>query len=857
MIEQRRRILRFSSWFAAAVVIGLGSAVCTAQISSQVPKTAASELADRLESIAYSLAVKSGPNPAPSTQNAVKLLFAAAGRLDPTQPRFCRELAVWDSRIGDAAGAAAALQAYLTIVPDDQFAQINLITLYLDRMQTADSTMSYLHSLVAKVALPAPVRAFAAVRCAGILLNRSQKDEALKMLDAALTIEPLNESALRMKYELTAKTEGPSRRVGLLLALLKSNPMDPDTTLALAQELADQGLCVEASQSYYMAFNLYRFMGSPLPPQLAIGGATELYLSGRCDDAVTLIDSLLGRYPGEADAWNVRLAIAQDPQATVKMPTSSFDTLALRAVTGLTNQLQKIRSAAGMAGADAIPAAPAPDTTQPTTDPAFQFDVGTAGPATQPMPDVPDLSGDLSILIKRGKGDDDFTHAYFAAIGNLAWVKLYFLRDAGPGTQRLLDDMGESLGPDDPQLARLTGWSLLVQGKFAEARQKLSPISATDPCAAMGMVLLDEQDAKKADADALAHSALAAHPSGSTAALLFSALRSRGAAVIPVHQSDAIRAEVASFPTDWYDIVTQPQGFYSVTVEPVSDEVPFGDALLVRVTIHNTSNYDLTIGDAGVLKRPLSFDVSIRGIVEKQLPGVIAENFWRRELLPAGQSASQIVRLDYSGVVDALSMAPQSPAEIAFAATTNPIPSGKGGVVPGPCGYHTTFTAPIDRTATPLSSPDDRNSLYDQLSSASSADRFSAIEKLMTFGHIRQAKAEGPGADVQLAEAKELFDHAIAAGNKDPQPAVRAWLAYLIAIMAPPEQQQPAIQAMVVSNDWSTRLLGLLAGHRLLPDRGQAAAQALSGDADPIVKGYAQVVLDENSQGSPAPATQP
>src|ERR1700722_9037492 len=253
MKQQRRRIVKSSAWIAAAATM-LNSAVSLGQAAGQSPRTAATELADRLEVVAFTITAKAAPTPA--NQHSVELLYQAAAKINPTESRYDRELANWYFQCKDEAGAAEALRSYLTILPDDQYAQTCLITLYINQMQTADSTMSYLRGLVAKTVLPAPVRAFAAVKCAEILLGRSQKDEALKILDTALQIEPLNNAALRLKYTLSSETEGASRRVGLLLALLRSNPMDPDAAVALGQEIADVGLSAESSQIYSLAFTL-------------------------------------------------------------------------------------------------------------------------------------------------------------------------------------------------------------------------------------------------------------------------------------------------------------------------------------------------------------------------------------------------------------------------------------------------------------------------------------------------------------------------------------------------------------------------------------------------------------------------
>jgi tetratricopeptide (TPR) repeat protein len=832
---------KIASWIVSLALL-LGGGVCLAQ-NTAPPDTGETELADRFESIALNITTRTPPTPV--NLRSADVLLRAAAKLNPAEPHLARELAEVRLNRNDYLGAEEALRSYLTILPDDQYAQTTLIDLYVRNMQTADTILAYLHKLIPETQLAAPVRAYAAVKCAEILLNRSQKDQAIKMVDAALHIEPLNNLALHLKYSLTGATDGASRRVGLLLAMLKSNPMDPAAAVALGQELAAQGLPAESAQAYVMAFSLYRIANKPLPPELAIGGAIELYLAGRTDDAITLIDSMLANIPGESDGWMVRLAIAQDTRTSTKVSVSSVDSLCSQAVLGLTNHLQQLRSDAQMPNSDQLPAAQPPDTTQPS-------DITLIGPTTVPVAQPPDLSNDMPILVKAN--NPRLTDSYVEAVADLAWMRLYFLHDSGADTQSLLTELQKMLPANDSQLACLLGWSLLDQGKFDDARKMLSPIASESTFAAIGMILLNDQAGDKQDADKLAHSELASHPSGAIAAMLYSKMRGRGATVVPLNQSDAVKAEVDAFPKDWLQIVSQPQEFYSISVEPVTQQVGFGQAILARVIVRNNSNYDLTIGEDGALKPEIIFDAAVHGIIERQLTSVITDQFWRRTLLPPGQQASQIVRMDMLGISDSLNLQPQAPEEVEFAVTSNPVPY-KQSVAIGGCGYRSAYSDSVERTATPLDAPEDRKQLYDLLGSSSSGDRFCAAERLITFSHIKQVEAEGPSADALLAVAKELLDHAAPAA-KDTDPAVRGWAQYMTALVSSADQQPDMVRQMAMSDDWFTRLLSLLDAHRLLPDKGQAAAEAMTTDKEPIVKDYAQVVLDQIAEEAAA-ATQP
>ena len=814
--------------------------------------TASPELADRFETLA-NMTIGSH-KPSSATAHLMAALMEGAARLNPTEPRYLRML--YDIRIqsNDSSGAISALTKYLTLVPDDQYAQAKLINLYVSKIQTVEGILGYLRGVVGKAALPGPIRAHAAVVCAQTLLDHAQKKEALKMLTTALAIDPLSNAALKMKYRLS-HDEGPSRRCGLLLAMLRSNPLDPDAATAVADELAEVGLAEGSAVWYAQAANLYQYTGTSRSPEVGRGGATELYLCGHAADAASVIGGYLASVPSDSDAWSIRLAIAKD----VGSDPAAYADLARRAVTGVTNRLQGIRTQLGAANA----------TTQPSD--AAGSDAGASAPvvttlaglntsaATQPAAppevtssDPPDLTGDMDLLVKRN--DIQLTDAYIAAAGDLTWMRLYFMRDAGDGTQRLLDGLNKLLPADDLLAARLNGWSYLVLGKYAEARQKLSAIADRDPYAALGVVLLDDQGGKKSDGDALARSSLAAHPSGAPAAVLYSAFRLRGAKVIPVGQADAVKAEVDAFPQDWFGVVTQPQAFFTVVAAPLATSVNYGQAMLARITVQNYGKFDITMGDDGILRPDMVFDASARGLVEKQIHGAFADRFWQRLVLPHGQSATQVVRLDRGPVSDLLGMKPEVPIDIQFSVITNPV-STKQGYVPAGAGYLTPFTQLAERDATPVNSPDDLKALYKAIEGGAPAARLTAAETAATFGMLARALASGANAENQMAASTDLLTHARQA-QADADPAVRAWTRYVFVAALSPDAQTPAVQALTSSDDWFARLLGVAAAQRL-PDHGQLAASLLSSDQDPTVKEYATAVSDYLAQDAAAGQQQP
>jgi len=841
------RVKRIAPMILSACIIA-APALAPAQNKPAPPApTGATQLADRLESMAFD--TPATHKQVPAVMHEVVPLLRAASKLNPSETRYLRLLYELDMKAGDTQGAAEALKTYLTAMPDDQYAQAKLIDVYVSRMQTVESILSYLHGIVIKTQLPAPVRSHAAYLCAQTLMDHAQKDEALKMLDSAVQINPLDVDALRMKLRLTPDA-GASRRCGLLLAIMRADPMDAEAATTLAGELAQLGLAEDSAVWYTQAANIYQIEGQARSPEIGRGGATELYLLGHPMDAAKVADDYLSAVPSDADAWAIRLAIAKD----VGSDPASFNLLAAHAVREVTNRFQAVRARIGASNATTQPS----DTSAagPTASAQINlFAPPSAQPATQPTDNrtlaaVPDLTADMALLVKANQ--DSLTDAYIGAAGDLAWLRLCYLRDSSDDTQRIVDALAKLLPADDVLLARLSGWNYLVRGKWDEARQKLSAVADRDPYAAMGMALLDNQAGDKTAADALARTTLATHPYGAAAATLFSEFRTNGAKVIPTGQAQAVKAEVDAFPRDWLNVVSDPQSFYTVTADPEVTPIENGQAVLGRVTLRNTGEYDLTLGDAGVIKPGLLFDASSRGLVEKSMPGVVFDIFWRRLVLKRGESVSEIIRMDHGLVEQLLGERPEVPIDLMFTVTTNPVQTAKSYGL-GPAGYQTQFGGLLERSATPISTDDERKVLFKHITDGPAPQRLSATETAVAFALGLRMNAQGDNADTQLTIGKEMSDHARQA-LADADPYVRTYAEYLFAITSPPEQLS-LVQRLTTSDNWYSRMMGLVAAQRL-PDGGQRAASALSSDADPIVKAYALAMMDYNTQVAAA-ATQP
>ena len=208
-------------------------------------------------------------------------LYRAALNLNPSEPRFARaSLADVLLQLNDTPGATEALKAYMALVPADQTAQVQFVDLMLasPQMQSLDQRLNYLRFLLKKQGIPNPVKSEIAFRAAQLVAARGQNEEAMKLLDSARVLNPMNLHVLRVRYVMTQQDALPVDRVQQLLGILQANPADPIVASRLAEQLAQLGL-VDASINWYgLANKLYTLTNVRADPAFVLGASSELLL---------------------------------------------------------------------------------------------------------------------------------------------------------------------------------------------------------------------------------------------------------------------------------------------------------------------------------------------------------------------------------------------------------------------------------------------------------------------------------------------------------------------------------------------------------------------------------------------------
>lgn len=803
------------SMAAAIVLAGTAPSGAQTTMPSVDEQAANSAMAEKLAQMAQTSLAGKAIGPATLRQSAA--LLEAACRFNPDESRFPRLLAEAYLQLGGAEGregAIAAISAYRRVEPNDQPAQIRLIDLYYSDLETADARLKYLTDLLGSESVPVEVRSHVAVLGSKLALDRADTEQARNYLKQALDLFPLNIEALRLQYRQFDPQTPRAQRVAALLQMVRANPADPGAISELSRLLADAGLVDPSLSWLQLGLSQQQRLGQPLQLEQVTLLASELVIGDQLQAASAIVKGLLEHDPSNAEAGFLSLLIARRGGDNEKIQAAA----------------DKVRSALRMrlsAISDRLDG-------RATTQPAENLDV----------------SADVKKLDQAK--DEQLTNAYVDGLSDLAWLELYF-RNSAADAGGYVAALQQLLPADSGTLARLEGWNYLVQGKKDEARVKLSAVADRDPLAGLGMIRIDG-GGSPAEQTSQAKRILQNHASGLPGAVLIEALRDRVGLMPAAADAADIRTELDKFPREWLDFLDSKKvsSFYALKAEPLRVGHSFGEPVLVKVSITNIGNYDITVGTDGAIRPDLWFDVLVKGLAQQYFAGVAYDRLGQKLQLHPKETLAQIVRVDQDGLAQMLGSNPMMAMQLYFSLLTNPI-TQQAGIAPGPGGYRVQFTRVMERSPAPL---DDKTlaSLYQQLVTGSGGARIRAIETLSAFaGLIRQR-----GGEQYQGKATEIIE-AIHKCVGDPVPAVRAQATYATAILADAPVREGTIRQMLSDSAVSMRIEGLMALQQAAqPARRKELARPLAqDDADPIVKKVAASVVEvADLPAATQPATQ-
>jgi hypothetical protein len=798
-----------------AVAAGLATSMLPA-LAGAAPTAEQAELAERLLQTGQRLAA------VPAGVKVAGAVADVAERLYDNNARLVREDIDIRLALGQRDKAIALLNTYRRLDPGDQIAQVQAIDLQQSKLESANEKADYLARVTASDKVPAEVRSHAATLLANIELERGRDAASAAALNQALGLNPLNPKALRMQADALAAHGTAFQRTAAWVNLLRANGTDFTTASRLGEELLRAGLTQPAQDFYKRFFAAVDAAGYATGADDAINYAHALIVANKTKDAGDVAAEALKDAPGDLSLHELRMLVAK-----------------------AANDDAAFKAALGEARAQAIRALIVLHT---------QVDANAPKPDDRTEIKLPDVKVDVAAV--QAKGDAQLAQQYLQALGDLAWVDAYF---GGRAPDAAVTEAINTLaGQDSPLAHRIAGFVALSADRLDEADVAFSPVAERDVLSRLGVLALKlKKGEDKAAIAAEGNKLLAQLPTDIWPLVIRQSLKDAGPLSFKSPDTDAVAAEYAKLPADVWGFA-EGRIPYLVDLLPLTGSVGFGEPILVKVTLQNTSRRPLAIGPGTGLAQQVSIDANLRSVNDHQIPAAAVAKLTARLVVPPNQTTSTVVRLDSPELGAQLAQVPQVGAAIFTSAVTNPqtiqqtTPQGatQQVIVPGPGGYRAQGRATIDRPQVAFTRQEARDKLLADLNGTDSLKRTRAVAALSACAAWMRS--------TQSEDLKPLFGQAgdmlKQLADKDSSPTVRSLARQELYTLSGEKERPEIVKQMLASADFESRVLGtLLCVQMRKADRDTLLAGVVN-DSDEAVKNLATAVA--NLPDAP-PASQP
>ena len=327
---QRRGGRQAAAWVVAALVCALGGAVAGgAEDFSFGPQNAPADLVtDNL--IRYGRQVLAGAgDPRADQLTRARILLDLASQISPDDSDILGLRVELAQRLGDRSAYLQSLRLYCRQQPGDDAAQLALTMALLEQepglRQRAKAVRRLLEGERADrftAALRSRLSSYVA-RAHG---EAGDRQEALARVKDAFRLDPSNQDAAAVAYELVASHKASPLALGKALLLrIRAEPLNAQRRLELGHLLLSQGAYAHAAEQYQVAEKL----GAAPSVLLVHGWALSLAANGQTDAALTVLDAIGAEVPPATKSSDdaplppelelLRLAILHDASLTARV----------------------------------------------------------------------------------------------------------------------------------------------------------------------------------------------------------------------------------------------------------------------------------------------------------------------------------------------------------------------------------------------------------------------------------------------------------------------------------------------------------------------------------------------------------
>lgn len=546
------------------------------------------------------------------------MMMEAAHELAPKDVDILRMMIDAWSEAGDRARVIAHTNTLVNLDGGDIVAQLRLISSGISSLQDVDQRLAAYDTLLGpkyEKKLDQSVRSRLALDAALLLREKGDSEGFGKRLGEATAWDSTNKDAASLAATFfSLRVDDPAGRFTLLINLLKADPFDPETHLAMARELAAGGAYKQSKRFYESFQNLMARRSQHVgTTELAeyqivgwnVGGAEVLVKEARLS---------VEQQRAEVEAKRRALIAIDAPQDQIPDPEN------LR----LPMETERVRVSAAAALGD-----------------EGQLDYAVAELETT-------FSRQIKVLQDpkkwpAGMTEDGARVKLLTTAAELVWLRLWTGRNWDQ-VGKALDDLSKNPRTDKDIVQRMKGWLKIREKEFDAAEQLLLPLAEDDPLAAMGLALSAEMRGNKDEA-LRRYTAVYEANMGT---LVGASARTRltiltGKAPLPAPLTTQLDELARGIPNWLEGMIVDPHRMVSVTANPVSNRIGSLDPIYLKIRIVNLAPIPLGIGP----DRPLNSTMLLVPRLSVGLRAVAAGN------------AATVVRLDRK-----LRLLPQESMEI-------------------------------------------------------------------------------------------------------------------------------------------------------------------------------------------------
>lgn len=835
--------------FAAGLASGLAHVSPTlAQPAGDNPAVAVGEaaLAQRTAKDIANLAIidlQSSGSPAPSTFRMAALLLETAHQMSPRDQQILRLLIDAWSEAGERGkmleytGKLVDLMSELKQI--DTVALLRLISGSILRLQDVDARLEQYNRFLGSQwegKLDDSIRSRLALDAALLLREKGDTEGFVEKLTLATTLDSTNKDAASLAATMFSMySDDAAGRLTLLINLLKADPFDPETHLAIGRELTADGAFAQAKR-FFLNYQLLttRLGVRPTPSEIAEYQTILWVLDGS--------EKLISQTRLQVEQERTRLAgqrramLTADPSAT-DLPDPEDYRLAI--------EVERVRAAAAAAQGD-----------EAQIDYVAKELEGTVARRLALLQDAKKRPAEITDEIAQEQVKE--------LSAELMWMRLWMGRNLD-GAAATLEEIEKDPVANQASLARIHGWIRLRRGQLDGAAEILAPLAETDPLAAIGLGLVAEKRGDKNGAVEQYSKAYHAYPG--TLAGAYARTRAQvlsGSAPTPPPVSEKINELAAGVP-DWLEgMLAEPRRVFSIQASPVYPRIGPLDHAQVRLTITNLSPLALGIGP----DRPIQSSMLLAPRLSAgfQPIGVgnasnIARVDRRLRLLP--QESIQVDVWADSGILgfmlDQISVVP---SEVRWTVLQGFSIDANGVYSPGPMNISTETTV-LTRSATSKAGMDPA-ALVNFITSGTLDD---AVEAMQVVRYLAQEPRDpndevSKKADEKIAQAYATRLPTLSQLGKlsllgvMPTSALAPWLDPLVQAMRTDEDPLVRLFALIVTvKDAADPYLVTCAAS---PDaRLTEVAQILKSRLEEGQDTYGRIGVPEEPEGQPNAAPAP